>query len=175
VKNRNFLWGGSISASQAEGAYNKDGKGLSIIDMVTGGSVNTPRRFYPEIKENEYYPNHTAIDFYHRYEEDINLFEEMGLKCFRTSIAWSRIFPNGDDEQANEKGLAFYDKLFRSLLEKGMEPIVTLSHFDLPLNLVKKYGGWKDRRLIELFVRYAETVFQEYKGVVKYLMKLIPR
>ena len=168
MKDHNFLWGGAISASQAEGAYNTDGRGLSVIDMVTGGSVNTPRKFYSEIRENEYYPNHTAIDFYHRFEEDINLFEEMGLKCFRTSIAWSRIFPNGDDEQPNEKGLEFYEKLFKTLQGNGMEPIVTLSHFDLPLNLVKKYGGWKNRQLIELFVRYAETVFKEYKGLVKY-------
>lgn len=166
--NKDFLWGGAISACQAEGAYNINGKGLSIMDVVTGGNIDNPRRVHSVIKDKEYYPNHTAIDFYNHFEEDIQLLKEMGLKCFRTSISWTRIFPNGDEEEPNELGLAYYDKLFWSLRENGMEPIITLSHFDLPLNLVKKYGGWRSRKLISFYVRLAETVFKRYKGIVKY-------
>lgn len=167
---KDFLWGGAIAANQAEGAYDVDGKGLSIMDIVTGGSVNQPRRFTPTLDEKEYYPNHSGIDFYHRFEEDTDLFQEMGFKAFRTSIAWSRIFPNGDDDQPNEKGLQFYDQLFKTLKDKGMEPVVTLSHYEMPLALVKKYGGWSNRKLIGLFEKYAKVVFERYQGIVKYWM-----
>ena len=165
-----FLWGGAIAANQAEGAYDVDGKGMSIMDIVTGGSVDQSRKFTPALDENEYYPNHSGIDFYHRYKEDTDLFQEMGFKAFRTSIAWSRIFPNGDDEHPNEKGLQFYDQFFKTLKDKGMEPVVTLSHYEMPLALVKKYGGWSNRKLINLFEKYAKTVFERYQGLVKYWM-----
>ncbi|QIK57253.1 family 1 glycosylhydrolase [Erysipelothrix sp. HDW6A] len=168
--NDKFLWGGAIAANQAEGAYNVDGKGLSIMDTVTSGNKDTPRRFTLEFEKNSYYPNHLGIDFYNNYETDTDLFREMGFQCFRTSIAWSRIFPNGDDEEPNEQGLVYYDNLFKTLKEKGMEPIVTISHFEMPLALVKKYGGWRNRKLIDLYARFAEVVFRRYKGIVKYWM-----
>ena len=168
--NKNFLWGGAIAANQAEGAYNEDGKGLSIMDIITAGSHDTPRRVTPQIEEGCYYPNHEAIDFYHRYQEDIELFAQMGFKCLRTSIAWSRIFPHGDEEKPNEKGLEFYDRLFKALKDKGIEPIVTISHYEMPLYLVEKYGGWRNRQLIDFYTKYATVLFQRYKGIVRYWM-----
>lgn len=165
-----FLWGGAVAAHQLEGAYNVDGKGMSTMDVTTSGDVNHPRRFTGKILEGEVYPNHEAIDFYHTYESDLALLAEMGLKAFRTSIAWTRIYPNGDDEQPNEAGLAFYDKLFDCCLSHGIEPVITLSHFEIPLNLVEKYGGWRDRRLIDFFVKFATTCFERYKDKVTYWM-----
>lgn len=167
---KNFLWGGAVAANQCEGAYLEDGKGLSIMDMITAGDVDHPRKITREIDEALYYPNHEAIDFYHRYEEDTDYFQEMGFKAFRTSIAWSRIFPKGDEEEPNEAGLAFYDRLFTTLRKKGMEPIVTISHYEMPLYLVEAYGGWRNRKLIDFYVRFAKTIFQRYKGIVKYWM-----
>lgn len=164
----NFLWGGAIAAHQAEGGWNKDGKGISIVDVLTAGANGVDRKITETVCDGCYYPNHEAVDFYAHYKEDIKLFAEMGFKCFRTSIAWTRIFPNGDDDKANESGLQFYDDLFDELLKYNIEPVVTLSHFEMPLNLVKKYGGWKNKRLIDFFVRYAETVMSRYKTKVKY-------
>jgi len=163
-----FLWGGAIAANQAEGAYNIDGKGLNVADMKTGGSLNQKRRFTPELEAGTYYPAHDAIDFYNRYEGDVALMGEMGFKVFRTSINWSRIFPQGDELEPNEAGLAYYDKLFDALLAQGIEPLVTLSHFEIPLGLMEKYDGFKDRRTIDFFVLYATTVFKRYKDKVKY-------
>ena len=158
-----FLWGGALSANQCEGAYLKDGKGLSVADVLPGGMIseviNPP---------NGKFPSHEAIDFYHRYKEDIKLFAEMGFKCLRMSIAWTRIFPNGDDESPNEEGLRFYDDVFNELLKYNIEPVVTLSHYEMPLNLVDKYGGWKNRKLIGFFEKYAKVVFERYKEKVKY-------
>lgn len=167
---KDFLWGGAVAAHQLEGGYDKGGKGLSIMDVVTAGDVHTKRRITDGIIEGEKYPNHEAIDFYTYYKEDIKLFAEMGFKCFRTSIAWSRIFPNGDEEQPNEEGLQFYDDMFDECLKYGIEPVITLSHFEMPLHLVKEYGGWRDRRLIEFFVRFAKVCFMRYKNKVKYWM-----
>ncbi|WP_156332204.1 family 1 glycosylhydrolase, partial [Clostridium paraputrificum] len=116
------------------------------------------------------YPNHEAIDFYHRYKEDIALFAEMGFKCFRTSIAWSRIFPNGDELEPNEEGLKFYDDMFDELLKYNIEPVITLSHFEIPYGICKKYGGWRNRKVIDMFVRFATTVMERYKDKVKYWM-----
>jgi 6-phospho-beta-glucosidase len=164
----NFLWGGAIAANQIEGAWNIDGKGASIDDHYTGGNVNTPRRITPILEKNTFYPNHEAIDFYHRYKEDIALFAEMGFKVLRLSIAWSRIFPNGDDEQPNEKGLEFYDRVFDELRKYNIEPLVTISHYELPFALTQKYGGWRNRKLINFYVRYAQTLFKRYKDKVKY-------
>lgn len=166
----NFLWGGAISAHQCEGAYNADGKGLSIADIMTTGSRTEARKITDGIKEGEIYPNHDGINFYNRYEEDIALLAEMGMKCFRTSIAWTRIFPNGDENEPNEKGLEFYDKLFGTCRKYGIEPIVTLSHFETPYYLVKHYGGWKNRKLVAFFERYTDVVFRRYKDKVKYWM-----
>ena len=167
---KDFLWGGAVAANQLEGAYQEDGKGLSIADVVTAGDVKTPRRVTDGILPGEYYPSHDAIDFYHHYKEDIRLFAEMGFKCFRTSIAWTRIFPNGDEEAPNEAGLKFYDNLFDECHRYGIEPVVTLSHFEMPLHLAQAYGGWKDRRMIGFFLQFARTCFERYKGKVRYWM-----
>lgn len=166
---KNFLWGGAIAANQAEGAYNEDGKGLSVADILAVGADRF-KNVELEINENKYYPSHGAIDFYHTYKEDIRELSELGMKCFRTSIAWSRIFPNGDDKEPNEKGLEFYDNLFDELLKNGMEPVITISHFETPLNLITKYGGWKNRKLIDFYVNYCSVIFNRYKNKVKYWM-----
>lgn len=165
-----FLWGGAVAAHQVEGAYNTDGKGLSIADVMTGGSRTCPRKITDGIQPGAYYPNHDGIDFYHHYREDIALFAQMGFKCLRTSIAWSRIFPQGDELVPNEKGLAFYDDLFDECLKYGIEPVVTLSHFEMPWHLAKHYGGWRNRQTISFFLRFAEVCFQRYRGKVKYWM-----
>lgn len=163
--NKDFLWGGAMAANQCEGAYDDGGKGLSIMDIITAGSKNHPRQVTIDIQDERYYPNHEAIDFYHRYVEDTDLFQEMGLKCLRTSIAWSRIFPNGDESEPNEEGLQFYDRLFAELKRKGMESIVTISHYEMPLYLVKKYGGWRNRQLIEFYTRYAKVLLKDIKAL----------
>lgn len=165
-----FLWGGAVAAHQVEGAWNAGGKGVSIADVLTAGAHGTDRKITDGVKGEFYYPNHEAVDFYHHYKEDIKLFAEMGFKCFRTSIAWTRIFPNGDEEAPNEEGLRFYDDLFDELLKYGIEPVITLSHFEMPYYLVKQYGGFKNRRLIDFFVKYAVTVMERYKNKVKYWM-----
>lgn len=167
---KDFLWGGAVAAHQLEGGYREGGKGLSIMDVCTVGDVKHPRRVTQGIVEGENYPNHEAIDFYHRYQGDIALFAEMGFQCFRTSIAWARIFPMGDEDTPNEEGLRFYDNLFDECLKYGIEPVITLSHFEMPYALVEKYGGWRDRRLIDMFVKFAVTCFQRYKNKVKYWM-----
>lgn len=166
---KEFLWGGAIAANQAEGAYREGGKGLSVTDILPVG----PNRFDQlslEIKEGVFYPSHEAIDFYHTYKADIEMLAGMGLKCFRTSIAWTRIFPNGDESEPNEEGLTFYEDMFKTLKAYGMEPVITLSHFETPLHLVKEYGGWKNRKLIQFFEQYCQTVFKRYKGLVRYWM-----
>lgn len=160
-----FLWGGAIAANQAEGAYLEDGKGLDISDCFPHGIKHA---YDGEVKPGVFYPTHEAIDFYHRYKEDLALMEEMNFKVFRTSINWSRIFPNGDDEEPNEAGLQFYDDLFDEMARRGMQPLITLSHYETPVHLVDKYGSWRSRKLIGFFLRYCETVFTRYKDKVKY-------
>ena len=160
-----FLWGGAIAANQAEGAYLEDGKGLDISDCFPHGLKHA---YDGEVKPGVFYPTHEAIDFYHRYKEDLALMEEMNFKVFRTSINWSRIFPNGDDEEPNEAGLQFYDDLFDEMARRGMQPLITLSHYETPVHLVDKYGSWRSRKLIGFFLRYCETVFTRYKDKVKY-------
>ena len=167
---KEFLWGGAAAAHQLEGGWNLGGKGVSVADVMTAGDAHTSRRITPGVLDNEYYPNHEAVDFYHHYKEDIELFAEMGFKCFRTSISWSRIFPNGDDKEPNEEGLKFYDNVFDQLLKYGIEPVVTLSHFEMPYNLAHKYGGFRNKKLIDYFTRFAEVVFKRYKDKVKYWM-----
>lgn len=165
---KDFLWGDAISANQAEGAYDVDGKGLTIFDVAGKGSKLVPRKVYDTIEEGVYYPSHQSIDFYHKYKEDIALFKEMGLKALRVSINWARIYPTGIEESPNEKGLQFYDDLFDELLNNEITPVVTIQHSDTPLYLAKTYGGWKNRVLIDLFVKYAKTVFTRYKDKVNY-------
>lgn len=158
-----FLWGGAVAANQCEGAYDEDGKGLSIQDVLPHG-IAGPRTDGPTGDNMKL----QGIDFYHRYADDIRLFAEMGFTVFRTSIAWSRIFPHGDEEQPNEQGLAFYDRLFDECRSYGMEPLVTLSHYETPLHLAKEYDGWTNRKLIGFYERYVRTVFARYKDKVKY-------
>lgn len=165
-----FLWGGAISANQAEGAYLEDGKGINVADVATAGSKTIKRVYTEGINPEFYYPSHEAIDFYHRYKEDVKLFAEMGFKCFRTSIAWSRIYPTGLENEPNEAGLAFYDSLFDECLKFGIEPVVTISHYELPYALVESYGGWRSRTLIELFTKFTNTIFTRYRNKVKYWM-----
>ena len=170
-----FLWGGATAANQLEGAYQEGGKGLNLADVLPGGKVRLELLMKPgfnyEIDQTKYhYPNHEGIDFYHRYKEDIALFAEMGFKVFRMSIAWSRIFPRGDEETPNEEGLAFYDRVFDELHKHGIEPVVTISHYETPLHLIKEYGAWKNRKLIGFFERYVRTIFDRYKNKVKYWM-----
>ncbi len=188
---KGFLWGGATAANQCEGAWNVDGRGPALTDVKTGGSVNAPRlvtyidkdgnphaepespRGIPEgahyaVLDDYLYPNHDGIDFYHHYKEDIALMGEMGFKTFRMSISWSRLFPNGDEEVPNQKGIEFYRNVFTELRKYNIEPLVTIWHFDTPLYLEEHYGGWKNRKLIEFYTRFAQTCFEEFKGLVKY-------
>jgi len=158
-----FLWGGATAANQCEGAYNEDGKGLSTQDIMPKGIMG-PITDEPTEDNMKL----IGIDFYHRYKEDIKLFAEMGFKTFRLSIAWSRIFPNGDDKEPNEKGLQFYDNVFDELAKYGIEPLVTISHYETPLALAKNYDGWVNRKLIGFFENYVRTIFTRYKYKVKY-------
>lgn len=168
--NDNFLWGGALAAHQFEGGWDAEGKGPSVIDVMTAGAHGVPREITETIEADKFYPNHEAIDFYHRYKKDVKLFAEMGLKCLRTSIAWTRIFPNGDEETPNESGLQFYDDLFDELLAHNIEPVITLSHFEMPLHLAREYGGFRNRKVIDFFEKFAITCFDRYKDKVKYWM-----
>jgi 6-phospho-beta-glucosidase len=164
----NFLWGGATAANQYEGAWDVDGKGPSISDVCTNGSHTTPKRVTPVFEEGTLYPSREATDFYHHYKEDIALAAEMGFKVFRMSINWTRIFPTGTETEPNEAGLAFYDKVFDELNKYGIEPLVTISHYEIPYGLVEKYNGWYSRECIDCYVRYCETIFDRYQNKVKY-------
>ncbi len=167
---KNFLWGGALAAHQFEGGVLNTSKGLSVADVMTEGAHGVAREITDGILEGKHYPNHVGIDFYHRYKEDIALFAELGFKCFRTSIAWSRIFPNGDETSPNEEGLQFYDDVFDELLKHGIEPVITLSHFEMPYHLAKNYGGFMSRELIDFFANFATACFKRYTNKVKYWM-----
>ncbi|MCK1259366.1 6-phospho-beta-glucosidase [Streptococcus uberis] len=167
---KNFLWGGALAAHQFEGGVLETSKGLSVADVMTAGAHGVPRVITDGVLEGNYYPNHVGIDFYHRYKEDIAMFADLGFKCFRTSIAWSRIFPNGDEMEPNEEGLQFYDNVFDELLKYGIEPVITLSHFEMPYHIAKEYGGFMNRQTVDFFVKFAEVVFRRYKDKVKYWM-----
>jgi 6-phospho-beta-glucosidase len=191
---KDFLWGGATAANQLEGAWNEAGRGPSTDDVLTVGGAHESRMLtfidadgnpgkvpFMQMSDipkgakfavipGENYPNHEGIDFYHRYKEDIALLAEMGFKAFRMSISWSRIYPNGDEMEPNEAGLAFYDEVFDELHRYGIEPVVTISHYEPPIGLTNKWGCWADRRTIDCFVRYARTVFERYKGKVTYWM-----
>lgn len=167
---KDFLWGGAVAAHQLEGGWQENGKGVSIADVMTAGANGVAREITDGVVAGKNYPNHEAIDFYHHYREDIRLFAEMGFKCFRTSIAWTRIFPTGEETEPNEEGLQFYDSMFDTCREYGIEPVITLSHFEMPYHLVKKYGGFRSRHCVELFVKFAETCFRRYRNKVIYWM-----
>lgn len=158
-----FLWGGAVAANQCEGAYDADGKGQSIQDVMPKG-ISAPPTEQPTPDNLKL----QGIDFYHRYADDIALFAEMGFKVFRFSIAWSRIFPLGDEETPNEAGLAFYDRVLDECEKHGIEPLVTISHYETPLHLAREYDGWVDRRLIGYYERYALVLFERYGHRVKY-------
>lgn len=161
----NFLWGGAIAANQAEGAYIENNKGLSIIDVLPKGVHSKPTG---KVEDNIYYPSHEAVDFYHHYKEDLRYMKELNFKVFRTSIAWSRIYPTGFEDEPNEEGLKFYDNLFDEMLRLGLQPLVTISHFETPLYLSQQFNGWEDSKLIALFTKYCTTIFNRYKNKVKY-------
>ena len=165
---KNFLWGGATAANQYEGAWEADGKGPSVPDMCTNGTREMPKSITQGIKEGKLYPSHEATDFYHHYREDIALMAEMGFKCFRLSINWSRIFPTGIEEKPNEKGLEFYDRVFDECIRHDIEPLVTISHYEMPFELARSKNGWLSRETISYFIHYAETIFKRYQYKVKY-------
>lgn len=187
---KGFLWGGASAANQYEGGWDEGGRGVAVSDLITDGNRENPRRIYyvredgsegtidmgeclphgatPVMKDDAYYPSHQATDFYHHYKEDIALFAEMGYKVFRLSISWTRVFPNGDDPEPNEEGLRFYDDVIDELLAHGIEPLVTILHFDMPLHLAETYGGWENRKLIDFYLRFATTLFERWRDKVTY-------
>ena len=168
----NFLWGGATAANQCEGAYDTDGRGLANVDVIPHGADRSAvmrgvkRMTKPDAEH--YYPALEGIDFYHHYKEDIRMFAEMGFKVFRLSVAWTRIYPNGDELTPNEEGLKFYENVFRECRKYGIEPLVTITHFDCPMHLITEYGGWKNRQMIEFYKRLVTTLFTRFKGLVKY-------
>lgn len=185
----NFLWGGAVAANQCEGGF--ETRGLVDTDFKTAGANKIPRmttyvdqdgnpiywsQFQPGVPENAkkavlpgvYYPNQNAIDFYGHYKEDIALFAEMGFKTFRMSIAWARLFPTGTETEPNKEGVEFYRNVFMELKKYNIEPLVTICHYDTPAYLEDEMGGWSNPKLIEYFDCFTETIFHEYKGLVKY-------
>lgn len=187
---KDFLWGGATAANQFEGGWDEGGRGMTESDCSSSGSIKSLRSvtyrmpdgttgsvpmFAPlpagaklDVIEGEYYPYHDAVDFYHRHSEDIALLGEMGIKLFRMSIAWSRIFPTGMEDEPNQEGLNFYHTVFAELREQGIEPLVTLCHYDTPLHIEQELGGWENRATIELFDRFARCVMREFKDEVRY-------
>ena len=165
---KDFLWGGATAANQFEGGWNEDGKLDSTADHLTLGSRTSARRFTEDFEEGEVYPSHKASDFYHHYKEDIALLGELGLKMFRMSVNWTRIFPEGDEEKPNQEGIKFYRSVFTELKKYNIEPLVTISHYEMPFCLSKKYDGWYSRELIGFYLKYCKVLFTEYKGLVKY-------
>ena len=169
---KDFLWGGATAANQCEGAYDLDNRGLANVDVIPHGKdrrdiVSGKKKMY-HFEDGYYYPAKEAIDMYHHYKEDIALFAEMGFKCYRMSIAWSRIFPHGDESEPNEKGLLFYENVFKECKKYGIEPLVTITHFDCPMYLIEKYGGWRNRKLIDFYQNLVTVLFNRYKGLVHY-------
>ena len=169
---KDFLWGGATAANQFEGAYDEDGRGLSNADMLPYGDdrieVIKGNRILDLNDDKHIFPARKAVDFYHHYKEDIALLAEMGFRCFRMSISWSRIYPNGDEEKPNPKGIEFYHNVFDECHKYGIEPLVTLDHYDIPIHLVDAYGGWKNRKIVDFFEQYAKTLFNEFRNDVKY-------
>ncbi len=171
---KDFLWGGALAAHQVEGGWDQGGKGMSVADVMTAGDnvTHAPRRITDGVLPGENYPNHEAVDFYHHYKEDIALFAEMGFRALRTSIQWTRIFPEGDETTPNEEGIAFYNDLIDTCLSHGIEPVITLQHFEMPWGLVKKYNGFMDKHVIDYFCRFASVCFERFGDRVKYWMTI---
>lgn len=169
---KDFLWGGATAANQCEGGYDEDGRGLANVDVIPYGpdrdSICKGKKEMLSFQKEYYYPAKTGVDFYHRYKEDIKYCAEMGFKCFRLSIAWTRIYPNGDEKEPNENGLQFYESVFKECHRYGIEPLVTIAHFDIPIHLIKEYGGWRNRKVIQFYKKLATTLFTRYKDLVKY-------
>ncbi len=169
---KDFLWGGATAANQCEGGWKEGGRGMAIVDVIPHGADRMPVMKgvldYRKLPEDSNYPGREAIDMYGHYREDIALFAEMGFKCYRFSFSWSRIFPTGEETEPNKEGLQFYDDFVNELLKYGIEPVVTLCHFDAPLGLVEKYGSWKSRKMVEFFLRYCDVVFRHFKGRIRY-------
>lgn len=171
---KGFLWGGATAANQCEGGYKEDGRGLANVDVIPYGKDRFPV-VTGELKmtfcdKEHQYPSHEAIDMYHHYKEDIALMAEMGFRCYRFSIAWSRIFPMGDEGEPREEGLRFYDSIIRECLRYGIEPLITLCHFDVPMHLIEEYGSWRSRKMVDFYVHYCKVIFSRYKGKVKYYL-----
>ncbi len=177
---KGFLWGGAVAANQVEGAWNVDGKGWSVADVATYKPDTDVKNYKAHVEisseaikkamddpDDTYYPKRRGIDFYHRYKEDLQLFAEMGFKVFRLSIAWSRIFPTGEETEPNEAGLVFYEDMLREMKRLGIEPLITLSHYEMPLALSLKYNGWTDRRVIDCFVRFSRVCFERFGKYTK--------
>ena len=169
---KDFLWGGATAANQCEGGYDQGGRGLSNVDVIPTGrdrkAISAGKMKMLDFDEEHFYPAKESIDMYHHYKEDIALLAEMGIKCFRMSISWSRIFPNGDDEMPNEEGLQFYEDIFRELKKYQIEPLVTLAHFDVPMHLVKEYGSWRNRKMVDFYKNYVNVVLKRYRDYMKY-------
>ena len=165
---KNFLWGGATAANQCEGAWNVDGKGVSVSDICTGGKFGQSKRITPIPEEGTFSPSHEGIRHYEKFKEDIALFAEMGFKCYRFSIAWTRIFPNGDETEPNEAGLKHYEEVIDECLKYGIEPLITISHYEVPFGLTKKCNAWVSRDMIGYFLNYCRAIFERYKGKVKY-------
>ncbi len=165
---KNFLWGGATSANQYEGAWDVAGKGDSFPDHLIGGSRRQPRIFHKHIREDCYYPTHDGVDGYHHYKEDIRLFAEMGFKMYRLSINWPRLYPRGDEDEPLKQGVEYYRSVFEECHKYGIEPMVTISHLEMPYVLCEEYGGWVNRKLIDFYLNLCRTLFTEYKGLVRY-------
>ncbi|EHI99226.1 6-phospho-beta-glucosidase [Clostridium sp. DL-VIII] len=178
---KGFLWGGATAANQCEGAWDVDGKGLSVADCSTYKENADPADYKAQhnitsadveeamkSKDILKYGKRHGIDFYHRYKEDLDLFQEMGFRVLRVSIQWTRIYPNGIEDEPNEKGLKYYEEMFIEMKKRGIEPLVTLHHYEMPIYLCIQYGGWYQRPVIDLFIRFCKTVFNRYKDLVKY-------
>ena len=171
---KDFLWGGATAANQCEGGYNEGGRGLANVDVVPIGKdrfpVITGQMKMFDFDEDHFYPAKEAIDMYHRYKEDLALFAEMGFKVLRLSIAWTRLFPTGEELEPNESGIAFYRNVFQEMQRLGIKPIVTLSHYEMPVALSLKYNGWVERKVIADFVRFATVCFEEFGEYVEYCL-----
>lgn len=169
---KDFLWGGATAANQCEGGFDKGGRGLANVDVAPYGkdrlAVITGKMKMFDFDKEHFYPSKDAIEMYSNYKDDIKLFAEMGFKVYRMSIAWSRIFPKGDEDKPNEEGLQFYENVFKECLKYNIKPLVTITHFDCPMHLIKKYGGWKNRILIKFYENLCNTIFERYKGLVEY-------
>ena len=165
---RGFYWGGATAANQFEGGWNEGGKGDSVADHLTAGTVSSPREFHNRLRPGVNYPSHEAVDFYHHYKEDIALMAEMGFRMFRLSINWTRIFPHGDEEEPNREGIEFYRSVFEELKKYHIEPLVTISHYETPYGLMCDYDGWANRKTIDYYMNYVKVLFHEYRGLVKY-------